>query len=156
MRNLGSRKWPAEYAVCSTAKYSYEGEEKPYLDARVELGLKLDKPEHIFNSFFLRGIPGAEEHVRQTEWLRSFWGSMDLVALRIGGGEPGIKEIAVVDEGSQLRTSADDGDDLAYKGPLTATQLYNELIKERVYWPRIPGPSRYGEANQIVFAGAHC
>jgi hypothetical protein len=120
MMNLIRCEWNPEFARRRDLNYCIEN--KPYIEARAELGVE---DENVVRAF-MRGPDESDVCVPQADKVEEFCFGANLKSLRSEKEKISEPSVAWLDERSFARG---EGCSRAYRGPLTARNLYKELKK---------------------------
>jgi hypothetical protein len=112
------REWNPEFATRRDLDYSIEN--KPYIEARAELGIE---EENVVRAF-MRGTDESHVCVPQADKVEEFCFGANLESLREEKGKVSEPFVAWLDERS---FEGGKGRSRTYRGPLTARDLYKEL-----------------------------
>jgi hypothetical protein len=117
--NLMPCEWNPEFATRRDLDYNIEN--KPYVEARAELGVKGSVVR-----VFMRGPGESDVCLPQADKVEAFCFGANLESLRAETGKASEPLVAWLDERS---FAAGKGRSRTYRGPLTARNLYRELKK---------------------------
>jgi hypothetical protein len=120
MMDLIPYEWNPEFATRRDLDYSIEN--KPYIEARAELGVE---DESVVRAF-MRGPDESDVCLPQADKVQAFCFGANLESLRAEKGEVSEPLVAWLDERS---FAGGEGCSRTYRGPLTARDLYKELKK---------------------------
>jgi hypothetical protein len=120
MTNLTPFEWNPEFATRRDLDYSIEN--KPYIEARAELGVE---DESVVRAF-MRGPDGSDDCLHQVDMIEAFCFGANLESLRAEKRKVSELPNTWLDERS---FAGGGGRSRTYRGPLTARDLYKELKK---------------------------
>jgi hypothetical protein len=132
--------WNQTFA--SRQSLDYSNENKPYVEYK-------ENPDVDVIRFFMRNFTGQPERcLHQAEAVEGFCSGASLEALQGGVDENIQRPVALLDDRSNTEVDSQRGYCRPHKGPLTASQLFQELKKQ--VWKRLKPILQHLEVAELT------
>jgi hypothetical protein len=152
--DLIRHEWNPEFAT--RRKLDYSVENKPYIEAREELGVEDNMETHAepgeeesLVRVFMRSPGESDVCLPQADKVETFCFGANLESLRAEKGKANEPLVAWLDERS---FAGGKGCSRPYRGPLTARDLYKELKKPVRYLILTPISKGHGSSCDFTLA----